>query len=156
MVDFCSPHQIPKTSVINRTKVPIPSNNCDWVCFFGFGVEQQSYWPGETKLSGTNEHIARARNHHHLRHVYTHIAWQMVCADTKLLLVPQRRHGPCGEATPTRGRRRPKKSCDGVLEGADATSMTPPCVLPTTVACSRGCSKRCFVFAADASGQQKE
>ena len=68
-------------------------------------------------MSGTNEHIARARNHHHLRHVYTHIAWQMVCADIKLLLVPHQRHGPCGEATLTRGRRRPEKSCDGVLAG---------------------------------------
>ena len=37
---------------------------------------------------------------------------------TKPLLVPHRRHGPCGEAMPTRGRRRPTtKSCGGVLAG---------------------------------------
>ena len=40
---------------------------------------------------------------------------------TKLLLLPHQRHGlvhgPCGEAMPTRGRRRPAKSCGGVLAG---------------------------------------
>ena len=36
---------------------------------------------------------------------------------TKLLLVRHQRHGRCGEAMTTRGRRRPVKSCGGVLVG---------------------------------------
>ena len=46
------------------------------------------------------------------------------------------RHGPCGEAMPTRGRREGREShaAEG-SQGANATSMTLPCS-PTTYCCS--------------------
>ena len=75
---------------------------------------------------------------------------------TKLLLVPHQRHGPCGEAMPTRGRRRPAKSCGGVLAACRCNIDDTAVWLWTTAACERGCSECCFVFAADASGQRKK
>ena len=47
-----------------------------------------------------------------------------------------RKTGPCGEAMPTRGRGEGRQSnaAEG-WQGADATSITPPCALSTTAAC---------------------
>ena len=49
-------------------------------------------------------------------------------------LPSHQRHGPCGEAMPTRRRGESQQShaAEG-WQGADATSMRPPCALSTTI-----------------------
>ena len=60
---------------------------------------------------------------------------------TKLPLVPHQRHGPCGEAMPTRGCRSPAKSCGGILAGyrcnidGIAVCLVDNCRMLTRVLC---------------------
>lgn len=70
----------------------------------------------------------------------------------------QQRHGPCGEAMPTRGRVEgwQNHAAEGG-QGADATSMIPPRTLWTTDAVlDAGALCPDFLFAADSGGQQKK
>ena len=63
-----------KNSFTLRTTVSISSWNFGiGSVFLGFGVGQHCCRPGEAVSSGANEHIAWARNHRHLLHVYMHV-----------------------------------------------------------------------------------
>ena len=69
---------------------------------------------------------------------------------TLLLLVPHQRHRPCGEAMPTRGHRRPVKSCGGFLAGCRCNiDETAVCFVLTRVLCV------CCVFFST-TGQRKK
>ena len=150
---------------LNRTKLPI-SSNFEGIGFGFLGLELNNNLVGHENPNcpgGMNTSLE-----HQTIIIYGTYAQRTGAARKQARmaeglhqrkLLSCKRHGPCDEVMPTRGRRedRQSRAADGSRR-ADATSMTPSCALPTTcnAACRRECPL-CFFFpAADASGQRKK